>query len=217
MKTYPKTDLKTSFFPCLAGLALAALALTLAPRPAQAQVFSDTLSTNISPRTGDAPLTYFSGVTTDTALTSFSIYNQMVTAGSLKFLIFDDITQDLLYSSAPIAYGADAALTWKQSPTFSFTLRAGQSYDIGALANVNANYGYNTSGDLTQNGLTSAQANQNVQTFATPVLFGHAGGRIPIILNGTQAVPEASPAASLGLLLALGLGGIVVAAKRRKA
>lgn len=37
------------------------------------------------------------------------------------------------------------------------------------------------------------------------------------IVTGPPAVPEASTTASLGLLLALGLGGLVIAAKRKKA
>ena len=197
----------------LAGLGMAVLTASAA----QAQVFSDTSSTHTTFRSVAAPMTYFSNVATSTSITSFSILNQMTTAGSLEFLIFNDTTNTLLYMSAPVAFGADTGITWKQSPTFTFTLVAGQTYDFGALANVNANYGFNTDGDLTQNGLTSAQSNQNVENFASPDLLFHAGARIPIILNAAAPVPEASTTVSLGLLLALGMGGLVVAGKRRKA
>lgn len=46
---------------------------------------------------------------------------------------------------------------------------------------------------------------------------GESGGAFGIITPGPAAVPEASTTVSFGLLLALGLGGMMVAAKCRKA
>lgn len=197
---------------------LAMLALTALAPAAHAQVFSDTTSTFTTIRPAEsAPLTYFSNVATSTVITNFSVYNQMTVPGNLEFLIFNNVTQTLLYNSGPIAYGADAGLTWKQSPALTFTLVAGQTYNFGALSDVEANYGYNISGDLTQNGLTSAQRNSNVGNFGSPTFIGDGSARIPIILSAAPAaVPEPAPALTFAVA-GMGLGGLVIAARRRKA
>lgn len=204
---------------CKASLGLAVLTLAALSGAAHAggPVFSDTAANSTSFRSGDAPFTFISAVTTDTAITSFAIENQMVTAGNLEFLIFNDATGTLLYNSGAIAYGADAIPTFKQSPTLAFTLLAGQTYDFGALADVSANYPYFFPGSFTQNGITSKDNNANVENFPAPDVYYHAGARIPLILNNdSNPVPEASTTVSLGLLLTLGLGGVLTAARKKK-
>jgi len=47
-------------------------------------------------------------------------------------------------------------------------------------------------------------------------LFFTQTGSAPFVATQTLPVPEASTTASFGLLLAIGLGGIIAAGKRRK-
>lgn len=65
--------------------------------------------------------------------------------------------------------------------------------------------------------LTPVFASQTLQS----ITITNSGGGTPILLGVTAStnapVPEASTTVSLGLLLALGLGGLAVAAERKKA
>ena len=52
--------------------------------------------------------------------------------------------------------------------------------------------------------------------FITGVGINSSGGDEAFLLRPNAPVPEASQAASFGLLLALGIGGLMVASRRRK-
>lgn len=100
-----------------------------------------------------------------------------------------------------------------------FDQTAFQVNDVGAGGSGNSSNGsFGTYGlDEQTFVLTSAFAGQTLQS----ITITNSGGGTPILLGVTATtagapVPEASTAVSFGLLLALGLGGLVVAAKRRK-
>ncbi len=107
------------------------------------------------------------------------------------------------------------------------------SYDFTSYTFPNLAVGQTYTGALftltTTTGATGLGGSSNPTPPGTytsnPTLFDFtdpAGATVPsntqqFTLIVTPAVPEASTTASFGLLLALGMGGLVVAAKRRKA
>jgi hypothetical protein len=142
---------------------------------------------------GFDPGTFITLVAVDTFISDFQILNRMNSAGNLKFLIFDDATSALLYSSPAIPFPSDnGSFTWKTSPTINFTLLAGHKYDIGSIADVAADYPFEFGrGSFTQHFITSSDANANFSGFAIPTLSGHAAADIPLRLEVNAAVvPE---------------------------
>ena len=98
----------------------------------------------------------------------------------------------------------------------ALTLTAGQEYFVG-FRNI-ANLGVNVTKDP---GATSLSATHYDFDFSNHGTYSsvEAGDftNNPILKFDGAPVPEASTTVSFGLLLALGMGGLVVAAKRRKA
>jgi hypothetical protein len=164
----------------------------------------------------DSPGTYISNVSTNTTISEIGVLTNQAAAGNYKFLIADDATGTILFTSAAQAFGADAgdAMTWKVSNPFSFTLLAGHQYDIGYIADTETNVPYAFPGfSYTQGGITSSSNNSNFSSFDNPTDAPQSGATtIPLELFGpSSAVPEPGSMA----LAAVGLGALIVARRVR--
>jgi hypothetical protein len=172
---------------------------------------------------GDSPLTFISAVSTDIEITGISVLNRFESAGNLKFLIFDDATGTLLYQSTAKSFGADTDQTWKSSDDLSFTLLAGHTYDIGAIADTHSLWSYAFEGaTFSQSGITSGPGNANAANFGAPTqadVGGGLGGDIPLVLGGSIAADPpvgAVPESSTWTLIAGGLAGLVLLDRRTR-
>ena len=114
-------------------------------------------------------------VSADTAITRISVFNEMTARGNLRFLIFSHPAHVLLLAtnSQPLAADAAGVPTWKDSGPISFTFSAGQSYDVGAISDVAANWTFDFTADTAFN-IISVSSNANFANFANPSQVGHA-------------------------------------------
>jgi hypothetical protein len=161
-------------FYCVVALLLALIAL-----PAQAGIILDTVDGGQYFDTRNAEsaiLTYITVGGSDVQITNFGPYGQMMDAGNAKWLIFDGVSDSLLYESAPVAFEAASGPRWYISPALSYTLAANQSYYLGLIADVAFSYGWEYPGysavatEESANGLTAPlDANGNAVNFASPV------------------------------------------------
>ncbi len=151
-------------------------------------------------------------VATTTDISNIAVFNDLAGAGNLKFVIFDASTNALLFSTATAVADDGGSATWKMSPTFSFTLTAGSSYYIGAIADVAGLWAYDETVE-SENGFTSVKSNPNFNSYATPFVVGNGGadGAVQLYTGGSEAVPEPG---TLGLALA-GLGAVALWRRRR--
>lgn len=226
------------------GLVLAAASLAaLGPSSARAAtglIFDDenaVAASHQAPGSGVAGANNGVGATITTAaatpITNFSLLTFQFSAGNLKFLVYDQTTSTFLYQSGPVNFAADtidgggnANFTFKESPTFNLTLLPTDTYDLGAIADDDHYYAYDyvnsSPGDtatFTQNGITGPPKNILFQNYASPTTNGTTGTAefaLQIYNGQDNPVPEASTTVSLGVLLALGLGGVVVGARKKK-
>jgi len=183
------------------GLALTGLCAlgVAAARPASAQTFQYTLS----------GVTFADGAT---ASGSFS-YNFTTKA----FGTFDVTTTNGLTDSLLGVHYLPPTATATALSNFAFEFFSGRNELV-----------LNTFGPDNASGILLLQPGSTSNTgalsasgeFATPVTGGSAVARVisagSLVATGAP-VPEASTTVSFGLLLALGLGGLVIAAKRKKA
>lgn len=123
-------------------------------------------------------------VAANTTITRISVLNQMNADGNLRFVIFDHPAHNRLLLTNPQPFRADSGPTLKDSVAFSFTLLAGQSYDIGAIADVGAEWFFGFSTTHTQLNLTSISSNPNFSDFNNPSQIGHGGVETNVRLNG---------------------------------
>jgi hypothetical protein len=131
----------------------------------------------------------------DVTIGNIAVKVDLNTDGNLKFLIFGYYSHSLLYSSAPKTF-VDDGDTWKASEPFTFTFLAGQTYDVGAIADVAGNWDYDVISEST-NGITSLVQNPLFSGFAFPTDSGHfsADGAVRLL-----AVPEpATPVLALSM------------------
>ena len=108
--------------------------------------------------------------------------------GNLKFLVFDHSNHSLLYVSAPKSF-ADDGMGWKYSDVMSFSLLAGRTYDIGAIADVSGLWTYDQRSE-TRNGITTIVSNPNFHNYDLPTAGDHAtaDGAVQLL----AVVPEPS-------------------------
>ena len=111
-------------------------------------------------------------------VTNISVYNNMPSAGHLKFVIYAHPTHQQLYLSQAISVPADVggAPSFKMSPDFSLTLEAGKSYDIGYIHDVALN-SYTDRVSESGNGLSSDVMLSIVAGYESPVFDRHFLGR----------------------------------------
>jgi hypothetical protein len=127
-------------------------------------------------------------VTTTTNLTQIALNLGMPGGGNIKYMIWDGTNTNLLFSQT-VAVGASATTSYVLSNPFSFSLTAGSTYYIGAIADGSLNYGYIfPATTVTQNGLTSlSSGSTNYLNFASPTFNpGTVAITLPIQLFGTQ-------------------------------
>lgn len=106
-----------------------------------------------------------------------------------------------LFGAATVGSSQDAAFqsTLPISPTKAASNPAGSIFNFGGSPLANFGFRFMVGTNIVYNNTT------NYSGFVLP-----NGGAVP------PAVPEASTTVSLGLLLALGMGGLIVASKRKK-
>ncbi len=136
--------------------------------------------------------------------------------GTFRYMIWDSANTTLLLSDV-VSVPASTTADWVLSDPFSFPLLSGDTYYFGAIQDSNTQLFapfFNPPQSLTQHGLTTLTMNSNYEDFLTPIFTSLAGAAFPLQLYGTQGsqggpggeVPEP---ASMGLLLASGLTGLV--------
>ena len=150
------------------------------------------LSAGVSSRLAGSSLGMFIMVAADTTITRISVLNEMKFRGNIRFVIFDHAnhSQILLTGPQPLAADVAGVLTWKESVPFNFTLLAGESYDIGAIADVSADWAFDTTADNVLN-ITSVLGNAVFTGFINPVVslnasnqHGTGSADIPVRLFG---------------------------------
>jgi len=185
------------------GLALTSLAAVSAARPAAAQKLVYTLSGVI----------FNDGAT---AGGSFEFDGSTNTFGNLDILSTNGITDTLIgahYVTGDFATTIGGGNVFKFNNVASPRVTPGVNslvLDIAAPAVYNGVYLLRP-GSLSQGGFSDSGELAPLGVGARVVTAG------AFIVSGGAPVPEASTTASFGLLLALGMGGLVIAAKRKKA
>ena len=193
---------------------LAATAMTFAAPATAATLFDGGAPNSTTFRSADSGPGQSIAVTNATTLTNIGVYAASPLGGNIKYLIFDAAGTNLLFSITSAAVNLSATPSLIESPTFSFGLAAGSSYQFGIISDSNLNVGYDAPpSQVSQNGLTSFGNNHNYSSFATPVSAGDGGASIPIVLFGDQGavqgtVPE--PATWATMLLGFGLIGFAM-------
>lgn len=131
-----------------------------------------------------------------------------VGAGNVTISLYDNLPTSggtLLVSgtASNVAPGSEATVSFTQT-----ALTPGQTYFL-VFTDTNTNQGI---GGATNNPYPFGEAYANTGYQANPTI-DYAFQTF----SGSAPVPEASTTVSFGLLLALGLGGVVIAARKRKA
>jgi hypothetical protein len=123
-------------------------------------------------------------VAANTTITRISVLNEMA-RGNLRFVIFDHSNHNRLLLTNPQPFAADAAgvPTWKDSVAVNFTLVGGQSYDIGAIADVAAGWTFDVTADTALN-ISGVSNNANFLNFNNPSQVGHASADAHLRLHG---------------------------------
>ena len=146
-----------------------------------------------------------------TTITDMAFYLNMPNGGDLKFMIWDSINSNLLFSSVLSGVGASDTQSWVASSPFSFTLQANTEYWFGIIAdnNVDVGYIYPTIG-YSANGLTAdTGGNSNYESYGSPVSVGNGSAEIGLQLSG-GGVPEP------GSIFLLGSGVLALAGILRR-
>ena len=169
-------------------------------------------------RSGEGIAAYLQIGASNVSINQIAINIAPSASGQLKFVIFSDVAYpgndagSLLFSDT-VNVPASGGLQYAVSDPLSFTLQAGQYYDIGAIFNGSATFAYDLVGD-SMNGITSITRKENIGQFANPILEGHALGdaQIELFASGGATVPE--PA--VGSLVVLILAGFFVWGKIKR-
>ena len=144
---------------------------------------------------GNSPGTMLQ-VMTDTTINQMAVHNDLASDGEMRFVIFDHDSQTLLFDTGVTSF-IDDGLSWKTSALFSFTLLAGVTYDIGAIANVAGRWVFDDVAN-SQNGISSFTSNPNFSDFDAPFLSGPGTADAHLRLFTANAISEPS---LLGVML----------------
>lgn len=100
----------------------------------------------------------------DTPTTSFALLTFQQTIGSLRFVVYDETSSGFVYKSSLTSFGPDgfdgdgnANFTFKSSPTLSFTLLGGHTYDLGAITDVENYYAYSVGPPFQENAVLGSK------------------------------------------------------------
>lgn len=205
--------LRTAFVARRAAvLAVCAVAASAAPARA-AFVF-----TSAPGETGETRLAgnLAGGITTavtvgsaDVTISGFGTYGRLKADGNLRFVIFLATDRSApVFDSGPIRTAAAPADRWYDSPSLSFTLRAGADYRIGVIADQDFTYYWSGRGEsVSGDGLTLVGGvNGNTGSFAAPVNLGDGGVTNSLHVLGQTPrgpTPETTNPAPPGVVLAL--------------
>jgi hypothetical protein len=134
-------------------------------------------------RINDGIAAYLQVGTSDVRINQIGINAAPASIRQLQFLIFSDVAYPgkdsgtVLFSDT-VSVSPSSNLTYILSDPFSFTLHAGQYYDMGAIFNGgNITYAYDLAGD-TMGDLTSIARNESIGNFADPFCWvTHLGTR----------------------------------------
>lgn len=190
--------------------ALAAVALVGSFASADVLIFDNSASMNNRSNrgAGTSPIAFIESVQQTTQLSSIAVLNQLNADGDIKFLIFRNGGTTPDFVSAPQSFTASSVSTWKKSDPLNYTLFAGDTYHIGAIANVGGLWDFVfPASPYTESGITSNAPNGNVENFANPTRVGDGAADIALRLY----IPSPGAAAVLAL------GGLVAARRRRSA
>ena len=120
---------------------------------------------------GDACGTQLS-VNANVVISGIAVNNTMSANGNIKFMIWTHPGHVLVYVSPPKAFAAGGQ-GWRRSDLLSYTLQAGQSYDIGGISDVAGTWYFDTMPENTPP-FTSTSSNPNWTNYVTPAMGGHA-------------------------------------------
>ena len=203
----------------LRSLAIAAVAAcTVVATPAfAAELFNGGTPNNTTFRgAGDGPGQTIA-VTTATTLTNIGFYSASPSGGNIKYLIFDSTGANLLFSITSAA-ATSSSTSLIKSPTFSFSLLAGNSYQFGIISDSTLQVGFDFPPSfLSQNGLTSVGTNTNYSNYLSPTFLGSALASIPLTLDGTQGAGVALPEPATWAMMLVGFGMVGFGLRRRAA
>jgi hypothetical protein len=148
-------------------------------------------------------------VSTATTLTNIAMDLSMPNGGNIEYMIWDGTDVNLLFTTAAEAVTPGSTLTFVQSPNFSFSLVAGDTYYFGVISdavidgNLNVSY-FSLDNTFTQNGLASLCCNSNYDNFASPTPDAPGGATMALQLFGTQTTtPEPATFGMIGAALSL--------------
>lgn len=157
--------------------------------------------------------------TADVSIGQIAINAQPLQNGQLKFVIFSDVAPPgsdsgtLLFSDT-VNVSASNSLSYILSDPLAFTLLAGHYYDIGSIfSGTGISYTYDLTPDV-QNGITTFVSNQNVDSFADPILAGRGASDVSIRLYSGSAAATPEPGSYLLAILGLASVGFIRYSRR---
>ena len=111
-------------------------------------------------------------ISEETTISNISILVRLHNGGSMKFLVVDHDTHEMIFVSDPVTFGADGEEpTWKMSPTFDLTLAPGE-YDIGYVCD-RSRYSVIDFVAETQGAISSQAYVSIIEDFNNPVFNRH--------------------------------------------
>jgi len=182
--------------------------------PARAGILlttGDVYGTHEARTAESAILTYVAVGASDVTIAGFGSKGMISANGNVEFAIFDGgNSNDTLFVSTSQAVRFDGTDRWYDSPTFTFTLLANQSYYLGLISDKAFTYDWNLNVPaVASNGLTAVfNMNGNAISFTNPVFFQQGGVQQAIeIFDGQTGVPEPATFLLTGGVL-IGFAGI---------
>jgi PEP-CTERM motif len=159
-------------------------------------------------------------VNTTTELTgiAFDLSTNNPTSPDVKYMIWNSDNSQLLYTSGAVAIATSTTKSWVEIPV-TYTLNAGSTYFIAAIADAKMSIGLTALTDVNVNdGFTVISNNGDYSTYSSPKHTGNGTRSIALQLFGTQipsVTPSAVPEPGSIALVGTGLLGLAGAGRRR--